>query len=262
MLQNKLVVRDMSRQENNGQSVFGDHTCFAYGCTMRKHNLVTIVVFMLTTLLTDCTTLRLERNLNPHIREWYELHAVLMESKIPWYMNVIGHEDDGTVICDHKTISEQLYFLRLSEELQRKYISVFWEMRIPGLDEVFYSRVEAANEIFDDEGKIGWKTDRGRIFIIVGEPDYIYVYNRYRAGLPSDSDLTGGYIQQWSYYSRANMAVYYFCWKPPAQWERCVDRGTLSMASSCVRFEKECKAFFAPTEEGWMLWDTILDEYR
>ena len=37
----------------------------------------------------------------------------------------------------------------------------------------FYQRIEEANRFFRSEGIPGWKTDRGRIYIFLGQPDKI-----------------------------------------------------------------------------------------
>jgi GWxTD domain-containing protein len=39
--------------------------------------------------------------------------------------------------------------------------------------EVFYQRIEYANAHFETGGTPGWKTDRGRVLVALGEPDYV-----------------------------------------------------------------------------------------
>ena len=38
----------------------------------------------------------------------------------------------------------------------------------------YFGRLARANQIFRDEGVAGWRTDRGEVFIVLGEPDEIY----------------------------------------------------------------------------------------
>lgn len=66
-------------------------------------------------------------------------------------------------------------------EQQRNLFKKFWDKRnpLPGSEtnpllEEFYRRVQFANENFSPSGVAGWKTDRGRIYIIYGPPDDIY----------------------------------------------------------------------------------------
>jgi GWxTD domain-containing protein len=66
----------------------------------------------------------------------------------------------------------------------------------------YFLRIAIANQRFRDEGGEGWRTDRGEVFITLGEPDQIYeppttsdrrimqwIYNEYRASLFFESTL-------------------------------------------------------------------------
>jgi GWxTD domain-containing protein len=60
--------------------------------------------------------------------------------------------------------------------------------------DLYFSRIAIANERFKDEGSPGWRTDRGEVYITLGEPDQVYEN-------PPGSDQR---IVQWSYgYYRA-----------------------------------------------------------
>ncbi|HEY6305869.1 MAG TPA: GWxTD domain-containing protein, partial [Candidatus Angelobacter sp.] len=71
-------------------------------------------------------------------------------------------------------------FLKLSNDAERQnFIEHFWQLRDPTPDteeneykEEHYRRIAYANERFT-AGVPGWKTDRGRIYIIHGAPDSI-----------------------------------------------------------------------------------------
>ena len=85
----------------------------------------------------------------------------------------------------------------------------FWELTDPmpetaeneGLDR-YFTRIAIANERFRDEAGEGWRTDRGEVFVTLGEPDQIYetppstdrrqfrwIYNEYRAVLDFEGTL-------------------------------------------------------------------------
>lgn len=68
--------------------------------------------------------------------------------------------------------------LRKDEE-RENFIKSFWRRRDPTPDTPFnefreehYRRIEYANENFF-EGKTGWRTERGRVYIMFGPPDFI-----------------------------------------------------------------------------------------
>ena len=78
------------------------------------------------------------------------------------------------------TPEERQAFMQLSNDEERdNFIEAFWQRRDPTPDtpenefkEEHYRRIEYANEHFA-AGIPGWKTDRGRIYIIYGQPDEI-----------------------------------------------------------------------------------------
>lgn len=78
------------------------------------------------------------------------------------------------------TPEERQAFLRLqTNEEREQFIEQFWERRNPNpgspvneFKEEFYRRIAYANEHFSS-GIPGWKTDRGRIYIMWGPPDSI-----------------------------------------------------------------------------------------
>ena len=86
------------------------------------------------------------------------------------------NEDVGYIITDE----ERKAFKRLSTDDEREeFIEQFWLRRDPTPDteeneykEEHYRRIAYANEHFPS-GIPGWKTDRGRIYIVYGPPDEI-----------------------------------------------------------------------------------------
>jgi len=86
-------------------------------------------------------------------------------------------DEDVTYII---TAGERAAFKRLSTDAERKdFIEQFWLLRdpTPGTAEnefkdEHYRRIAYANEHFGAQAP-GWKTDRGRIYIVFGPPDEI-----------------------------------------------------------------------------------------
>jgi GWxTD domain-containing protein len=84
------------------------------------------------------------------------------------------------------TPQEKAHFLRLKRDSERQeFIQQFWERRNPNpgssenVSEVeFYRRVAYANQHFSFVGVAGWKTDRGRIYIMYGPPDEMNDYSK------------------------------------------------------------------------------------
>jgi len=98
------------------------------------------------------------------------------------------------------TKQEKDIFNHLPDQKSREeFIRDFWAKRDPDLDteenefkEEFFRRIEYANQRFK-EGRPGWKTDRGRIYIYFGSPDNVEEYPFLRG-----PDIKG-YIL-WQYY--------------------------------------------------------------
>ena len=82
------------------------------------------------------------------------------------------------------TSEERDAFKSLSSDEERyQFIEQFWLRRDPNPDTVVnefrdehYRRIAYANERFTS-GKMGWKTDRGRIYIMYGPPDQVETYH-------------------------------------------------------------------------------------
>jgi GWxTD domain-containing protein len=97
------------------------------------------------------------------------------------------NEDVRWIISDE----ERKAFTQLSNEEEReKFIESFWDRRNPNPDSEdnefkneHYRRIEYANDHFA-AGIPGWRTDRGRIYIVYGPPDEI------------DSHPSGGFYER------------------------------------------------------------------
>lgn len=91
---------------------------------------------------------------------------------------------------------EKKMFYSLATEKERdEFINEFWKKRDPdpSTDEneykiEYYDRIEQANNLFRDGGKNGWKSDRGRVYILLGPPEF----RRYNPG-EINSDVSARY---------------------------------------------------------------------
>jgi GWxTD domain-containing protein len=75
------------------------------------------------------------------------------------------------------TREEEKTFLELPDSEKPKFIEEFWKRRNPdpGADVnefkvEYFKRIDESNQLFFGEGKPGWLTDRGRIYILFGPP--------------------------------------------------------------------------------------------
>src|SRR6266498_725440 len=94
------------------------------------------------------------------------------------------------------TDEERKAFKQLSNEEEReKFIEAFWDRRNPNPDsednefkDEHYRRIEYANDHYA-AGVPGWKTDRGRIYVVYGAPDEI---QSHPAGGPYERPINEG----------------------------------------------------------------------
>ncbi|UCC40455.1 MAG: GWxTD domain-containing protein [Candidatus Aminicenantes bacterium] len=77
------------------------------------------------------------------------------------------------------TKKERKIFLELPDSEKEKFKEEFWERRDPNPETEenefkmeYFSRIEQSDELFLGEGRPGWLTDRGRIYILFGSPQY------------------------------------------------------------------------------------------
>jgi GWxTD domain-containing protein len=76
------------------------------------------------------------------------------------------------------TSAEKKEFLALPDAKRPEFISNFWKRRDPDpsteeneFKDEYLGRVSRAERLFFGEGRSGWLTDRGRIYVIFGPPD-------------------------------------------------------------------------------------------
>lgn len=95
-----------------------------------------------------------------------------------------------------------------TEEARREFLSKFWaevEKGKPGKNPVrrsdYLQRINVANQRYGNNTREGWTTDRGRVFILYGDPDEI-------ERLPSQSNAKPHEI--WHYYQIENGVEFVF----------------------------------------------------
>jgi GWxTD domain-containing protein len=111
---------------------------------------------------------------------------------------------DGPVhyIVDTSEIKE---FKSLKTDADRAaFIERFWRRRDPTpatlvneFRQLFWNRVQEANEKFLDSSKRGWQTDRGKIYILYGPPDEVKEDPNADAGTGGATDASG--LIRWVY---------------------------------------------------------------
>ena len=102
---------------------------------------------------TSCHYYNLERKLDPEDSDWFNRVRYII------------------------TKQESKIFLELPDSEREQFKEEFWERRDPDpatkINEFkveYYERMERADEIFISEGIPGYRTDRGRIYILFGPP--------------------------------------------------------------------------------------------
>lgn len=97
------------------------------------------------------------------------------------------------------TKKERKIFLELPDSEKEDFKEKFWERRDPDpsteeneFKMEYFDRIERANELFISEGKPGWLTDRGRIYILFGPPMDRLTY-------PMGGDPSGRCSEVWYY---------------------------------------------------------------
>ncbi|MFZ2053548.1 MAG: GWxTD domain-containing protein [Candidatus Aminicenantales bacterium] len=97
------------------------------------------------------------------------------------------------------TSAERKEFLALADSERPEFISGFWKRRDPDpsteeneFKDEYLGRVSKAARLFFGEGRSGWLTDRGRIYVLFGPPDQ-------RTATSSATDPNGRCQEVWYY---------------------------------------------------------------
>lgn len=134
------------------------------------------------------------------------LHAADRSKALPpqyrhWLNEEVNYIIDGT---------EKKQFLALTTDAQRDtFITAFWKIRNPDADpdtnsykDEHYRRLAYVNEHFGRlESRDGWRTDQGKIYIILGPPKQVVTYPLARNVRP---------IEIWFYQSPSRALPPYF----------------------------------------------------
>ena len=207
-------------------------------------------------LLSSCATIRLKKQLDAPLKGWLTYHESLMSAKVPKWLDERGGRELG-------------HFLRLSREMQKKYVSMFWQMREEGAEEIYRDRIGIANGAFTNEGKPGWKTDRGHVLLACGSPQFIRIItvsdlafdfesnpkNKGRTFLAPPSDFDGTVYIHWTYYYKNRGVRFTFQY---AHSGYVLSYGSLNSIGQQGDIMSYSKRLFAPTEDGWYLWGSEL----
>jgi GWxTD domain-containing protein len=112
------------------------------------------------------------------------------------------------------TSKEKKSFLKLSTEAERgRFILNFWKRRDPSpktpeneFKLEHYRRIAIANKFFGASGIAGWRTVRGKVFILLGPPNYITIDTK--PGSSYKEEVTAKKVEfQWHY--TADQALFY-----------------------------------------------------
>jgi len=131
--------------------------------------------------------------------------APLSEWSKQWLEEVVPY-----IITDvEKKVFENLP----NEEERGRFIARFWEKRDPDpttpeneFKTVYYKRIALANKSFGASGIAGWRTDRGKIFILLGPPQEI---QRDFNPESTDSLTMNAARETWNYWNLANARLPY-----------------------------------------------------
>lgn len=119
--------------------------------------------------------------------------------------------------------NERGVYESLSIDGKRNYLRQFWARRDPTPDtpgnefqDQFYSLIARANRDFREGGAAevpGWRTDRGRIFVLYGEPDE--VLRRPQSGSTNPYEAwkyTHGRLRKFVFYDETGIGNYVLIW--------------------------------------------------
>jgi GWxTD domain-containing protein len=91
------------------------------------------------------------------------LDVVDVDSALGWMKYILTREESNQI-------------KRLTADGKREFLNNYWkgrEMEEPGATNKYFARVVEANRRYTFLKRPGWKTDRGRIFVLYGAPDRV-----------------------------------------------------------------------------------------
>jgi GWxTD domain-containing protein len=165
---------------------------------------------------------------------------------------------------DKKQPIEAHYFLKLTPRLQKLYIENFWQMREVTAKEEFVRRIQIANYWFKDEGILGWRTWRGRLLLMMGQPDYIEFRDKtgrtYLEGQEQWESEKTQFFQIWRYWNPrgffGDLVDFVFQMQPDGRW---MLRDVFNDFLHLKTFERKQQEM-APTDDGWAIWKSHITQ--
>jgi GWxTD domain-containing protein len=145
---------------------------------------------------------------NPSV-EYVDTFQVKESNFVTGMFGVMSEEELDDFFKKSKYISSEAeidkYESLSAEGAKRKFLTEFWDARDTDLNDGknqdlvnYLNRIELSNERYKAMGKEGWRTDRGRVYLIYGEPSEIDRYPNQTDTRPyevwSYQDLEGGVI--------------------------------------------------------------------
>ena len=99
-----------------------------------------------------------------------------MLSAAPDVLDIVDADSALNVMKYALTSEQWKQVQRYNAEGKRTFLRTYWsekEVSDPGAANRYFARVAEANRRWDYLHRQGWKTDRGRVFVLYGEPDLV-----------------------------------------------------------------------------------------
>ncbi len=146
----------------------------------------------------DQVVIAKQKHADPLYQYFQTLDAPLLDREYELITYIVRQQD------------RQIWESLTSVEAKREFLAAFWRARDPDpktpeneMREEYFKRLEEANRRFRSYNRDGWRTDRGRIYILYGPPDYI---DRY----PSTEDTKPYEIWTYNYVPGQGKAEFIF----------------------------------------------------
>ncbi len=134
-----------------------------------------------------------------------------------------AQEDVAPRFTDLRDAIQKLEYLAKEDEIkrmlaaeeaeQKTLFEAFWKKRDPTPEteeneylEEYYSRINRASRLFKNQGSPGWKTDMGRVYVMLGPPDDIKAYRSSRERF--SPSFTGATTLVWEYYELRRRVIF------------------------------------------------------
>ncbi|MDQ7065224.1 MAG: GWxTD domain-containing protein [candidate division KSB1 bacterium] len=146
----------------------------------------------------DKTVIAQRKSTDPLYQYFQSLDAPLLDREYELIAYIVRDQD------------REIWQSLTSVEAKREFLAAFWRARDPDpktpeneMREEYFKRLEEANRRFRSYSRDGWRTDRGRVYILYGPPDYI---DRY----PSTGDTKPYEIWTYNYVPGQGKAEFIF----------------------------------------------------